>query len=99
METITQQNTAFSAAPQTFFMLNAEELKQVIQGFISDYLAREKEKEQSETLYTAEEVTKLLHVSRTTLCKWANKGYLVPIKIGKFTHYKKSEITALMNEQ
>lgn len=99
MNTITQQNTTFAATPQTFFLLNADELKQVIQGFISDYLTREKEKEQSETLYTAEEVTKLLHVSRATLCKWANKGYLVPIKIGKFTHYKKSEITALMNDR
>ena len=45
-----------------------------------------------ETYLTTEETMNRLHISRATLWRWRESGYLCPIKVGKFTRYKESDI-------
>lgn len=54
-------------------------------------------KEREAAIMTASEAAAMLNVSKPTLWRWANTGYLKPIKIGKKTYYRQTDIE-LMKE-
>lgn len=45
---------------------------------------------------TPEKVMELLNISRTTLWRWAREGYLVPVKVGRKTLYRQSDIDTIL---
>lgn len=49
-----------------------------------------------ETYPTIEEVSKILNVNKTTLWRWAKKGYLVPVEVGGNRRYRMSDIHQLL---
>ncbi|MCB0712674.1 MAG: helix-turn-helix domain-containing protein [Ignavibacteriae bacterium] len=50
-------------------------------------------------LYTASECSELLDVTRKTLREWEKQGRLCPVRIGRRTYYRRSDIdTALKGE-
>lgn len=55
-----------------------------------------KEKSESDFI-TPIEVCSMLSVSRSTLTRWQNAGYLVPAKVGGKCLYRQSEIEAILN--
>lgn len=54
-------------------------------------------KEAEETLLTKQQVMDMLSVSSTTLWLWENKGYLMPVKIGRKVFYRSKDISNLRN--
>lgn len=52
----------------------------------------------TETYPSSEQVAKILDVDKTTLWRWANRGVLVPIKIGGKNRYKMSDIKQILGE-
>ncbi len=52
----------------------------------------------TETYPSSEQVAKILDVDKTTLWRWANKGVLMPIKIGGKNRYKMSDIKQILGE-
>lgn len=52
--------------------------------------------EQQISIFTAEQVLKMFHISRPTLCRW-NKSVLKPIKIGRRVYYKETDVRQLIN--
>lgn len=48
---------------------------------------------------TPREVAARYHVSLPTLWRWARQGYLKPLKLGKRSFYKVSEIEKIINNQ
>ena len=52
-------------------------------------------KEEDEFL-TKEETRKKLGVSVTTLWRWAQDGYLIPVKVGVQVRYRLSDINAIL---
>lgn len=55
-----------------------------------------KEVSEKEMYYTASEVSKMLHVDKSTLWRWSKSGYLSPIELGGKRLYRQSDINSLM---
>lgn len=54
--------------------------------------------QKDDPLVTPDEVTKILHVDRSTLWRWAKTGYLIPIEVGGKRFYKQSDIDNILNK-
>lgn len=53
--------------------------------------------ETDEGLLTKQQVMETLSVSSTTLWLWEQKGYLIPVKIGRKVFYRSKDISNLRN--
>jgi predicted DNA-binding transcriptional regulator AlpA len=53
-------------------------------------------KKEPEQFLTADETSKKLNVTSTTLWRWNKENYLKPIKIGRKPYYKLSDVNKLM---
>jgi len=53
--------------------------------------------DKSETYPTREQVCEILSVNQSTLWRWAQRKYLVPIEVGGKRRYKMSEVKAILN--
>ena len=49
-----------------------------------------------ETYLTPPEVAKMIGVSTNTLWRWEKEKYLAPLKVGRKSRYRKSDVEALM---
>ena len=56
-----------------------------------------REAEASEKYLTTKDVASLYGVTINTLWRWKRDRYLVPVKVGHRTYYKRSEVYALLN--
>lgn len=56
----------------------------------------EQEKEKPEEYLTPNEVAKMIGVSTNTLWRWEKEKYLAPLKVGRKSRYRKSDVEALM---
>ena len=71
----------------------------------ADYLIDKTKKELEETVIsdkaetypTPKQVSEILGVDLTTLWRWANKQYLVPIEVGGKRRYRMSDVKAILN--
>lgn len=52
---------------------------------------------QEDDYITIPETSRLLHVDKSTLWRWAKNGYLTPVEIGARRLYRKSDVSALLN--
>lgn len=73
-------------------------------GEIFDYLADHREvpvpaEQPEEELLTQWEVMDKLGVSRSTLWRWSQIGYLTPVKVGISVRYKIEEVDALLSKK
>lgn len=68
-----------------------------LREFVSEMIAEAAAKpaEAEEKYLTTDEVCQLLNVSSNTLWRWGKTGYLVPIKVGRTSQYKLSDIENL----
>lgn len=53
--------------------------------------------EKAETYPTRSEVCEILNVNQSTLWRWKNKGYLMPIEVGGKHLYKMSDVKRILN--
>lgn len=75
------------------------DLKEFALFLIGQAHAAERDKTQPETFLTPDEVSEMIGVSKNTLWRWEKDRYLTPIKVGRKSRYKQSEVLALMNGQ
>lgn len=86
-------------APAINLTITAADLRDFASELISQTKA---ELEQSisesnaETYLSSEKVMHMMEVSKTTLWRWKQKGYLVPIRVGGNERYKMSDIKKIM---
>lgn len=98
---ITTTQTAPNAQ-NTFYMINAEQLKEVVQGYLEELLVQLKQKEQEvkqDRLLTCTEVMDLLKCSRFCLWNWEKKGLIKGYRLGKRVSYKESEVKKLIENR
>lgn len=50
----------------------------------------------AETYLSSEKVMEMMEISKTTLWRWKQRGYLVPVRIGGNDRYKMSDIKKMM---
>lgn len=73
------------------------DLKEFALFLIGQAKAEESENSQTEIFMTPDEVSKLIGVSKNTLWRWEKEHYLTPVKIGRKSRYKQSDVLALMD--
>jgi excisionase family DNA binding protein len=73
------------------------DLKEFALFLIGEAQAIGNENSQTEKFLTPDEVSNLLGVSKNTLWRWEKDHYLTPVKIGRKSRYKQSDVLALMN--
>ena len=52
----------------------------------------------TETYPSPDQVSKMLDVDKSSLWRWAKKGYLVPLEIGGKRRYRMSDIKRILGE-
>ncbi|MBQ3843687.1 MAG: helix-turn-helix domain-containing protein [Bacteroidales bacterium] len=62
-------------------------------------MEKQLEEANHETYLNVAKVTEMLGVDRSTLWRWSQSQYLVPIKIGGKIRYKMSDINKIINSQ
>lgn len=71
-------------------------IKEVVLTTIEEHQQAQQQTETYEDAeVTAKEAARQLNVSITTLWRWNNNGYLTPVRIGRKTCYRQSDINAI----
>lgn len=76
-------------------MISAADLERILRNLVNDLIS-EREEVKKETYISANQVSNLLGVSKSTLWRWEKENYLVPVRIGNKLRYKESEVKQLM---
>ena len=86
-------------APAINLTVTAEDLKNFATQLIEQTKA---EMEQSitdskaDSYLSSEKVMEMMEISKTTLWRWKQRGYLVPVRVGGNDRYKLSDIKKIM---
>lgn len=82
--------TEISSNSQIQLVLNKADLKELFLDWKEESeLNRKKE---TETLLTPDEVASKYRISKVTLWRWAKDGLLKPVKMGRKSFYRQSDI-------
>lgn len=89
-----------SGASNICVTVSLSDLREFFQGCISDRLAEieveaQRQIEKEEYL-SPKEAAEKLGVSASTLWRWSREQYLVPVKVGRKSLYKQSDINKLL---
>ena len=61
--------------------------------------SRLRKEEAASEFYTRAEVKDLLHVCDSTLTKWAARKYLVPVRVGGKTMFRKTDVRKILDKR
>lgn len=75
---------------------SADDLREFALFLMGEARKAEKEKEKPEEYLTPNEVAKMIGVSTNTLWRWEKEKYLAPLKVGRKSRYRKSDVEALL---
>ncbi len=80
--------------------VKAKELKELFEEIAKSKKSDEAKKEEpASKLLTAENVCKMLSISRVTLWDWDKKGITKPIRLGNLKRYQQSDIEQLIQKK
>lgn len=60
---------------------------------------RQRKEDAASEFFTRTEVKDLLHVCDSTLTKWAARKYLVPVRVGGKTMFRKSDVRKILDKR
>lgn len=87
--------TEISSNSQIQLVLNKADLKELFLEWKEESeLNRKKE---TETLLTPDEVASKYRISKVTLWRWAKDGLLKPVKMGRKSFYRQSDIECVFD--
>ena len=79
-----------------FKALLAPLIKEVVLTTIEEHQQAQQQTETFEDAdVTPDEAARQLHVSKVTLWRWDNSGYLKTVRIGRKTFYRQSDLDAI----
>ena len=89
-----------SSEAQISIVVTPADLKEFAICIVNETLAIKTEQKHDEEVYLSPTETAMkLGVSKNTLWRWAKAGYLVPVKIGRKSMYKISNINKIREQQ
>jgi len=97
-----EQNTISPmTGPKVSYNIKHEDLMDFADRIIRKVKEEERKKQASaETgLLTRAEVKTLFHVCDSTITKWAAKKYLVPVRVGGKTMFRKDDVQRIINKR
>ena len=84
---------------QIQYVIGKDDLRKIINEIIDERIAlyeKQNEEKRNEELVPYERVMELLGVSKSTIWRWKQRGYLVPVRIGGNDRYRMSDIKKTM---
>ena len=81
-----------SNAQGTFVIVDLEVLKEAFTLWAAENLATQREREESDTLVSAKDVSKRLGKDMSTLHRWNKNGYLKFVKVGGINYYHERDV-------
>ena len=81
------------------YVITASDLKEFAMNLLEEYASRTADtvNVEEEEFLTPDETSALMHVNKSTLWRWAQSEYLVPVKCGgRRTLYRKSDCMAIL---
>lgn len=69
-----------------------KELARIIIDKVRNEFSSEEERKNRNTFLTTDAACKMLGKTRSTLWRWEQAGYLIPVKIGKTLKYRLSDV-------
>lgn len=88
-------------APAINITITAAELKDFATQLIAETKAELEQsisESKAEAYLTGEKVMEMLEISKATLYRWKQRGYLVPIRIGGNDCYRQSDINHILQK-
>ena len=83
-------------------VINSLDLKEfalyLIEQAKSNHGTEVSKKDTKERYMLTKEVMNLLKVTKTTLWRWKNEKYLIPVKVGCQNLYKQSDVERILNK-
>lgn len=86
-------------APAINLTITASDLKEFAALLIAEtkeQLEQEISDSKAETYLSSEKVMQMMEISKTTLWRWKQRGYLVPVRVGGNERYRMSDIKKIM---
>lgn len=83
--------------PNVSITVSPLDLKEFATFLIGQAQAMERDKEKPEKYLTPDEVSTLIGVTKNTLWRWEKEHYLTPVKIGRKSRYKQSDVDLLIS--
>jgi DNA-binding transcriptional MerR regulator len=86
-------------APAINLTITAADLKDFAAQLISEtkeQLEQQISDSKAETYLSSEKVMQMMEISKTTLWRWKQRGYLVPVRVGGNERYRMSDIKKIM---
>ena len=83
------------------FQITLNDLRAVVSELYAQeqqHITKAKAEQMELATVSTREAAKALDVSLTTLWRWHREGYLVPVKVGKKSLYRKSDIDKLLTK-
>ena len=87
--------TEISSNSQIQLVLNKADLKELFLEWKEE--SELNRKKDTETLLTPDEVASKYRISKVTLWRWAKDGLLKPVKMGRKSFYRQSDIERVFN--
>lgn len=88
-------------APAINITITAAELKDFATQLIAETKAELEQsisESKAEAYLTGEKVMEMLEISKATLYRWKQRGYLVPIRLGGNDRYRQSDINHILQK-
>ena len=73
------------------YIISAADLERILRNLVNDLIS-EREEVKKETYISANQVSNLLGVSKSTLWRWEKENYLVPVRVGNKLRYKAPKV-------
>ena len=86
-------------APQINLTISASDLKDFAARLIEEtkeQLEQEISDSKAESYLSSEKVMQMMEISKTTLWRWKQRGYLVPVRVGGNERYRMSDIKKIL---
>lgn len=86
-------------APSINLTITAGDLKEFATLLIAetkDQLEQSISDSKAETYLSSEKVMQMMEISKTTLWRWKQRGYLVPVRVGGNERYRLSDIKKIL---
>lgn len=77
-------------------VVTLSDLKEFALTIVSEAMAAKEAEKKEEKYLTPDKVADIACVSKNTLWRWEKEGYLIPIKFGRKSFYKQSDINKIL---
>ena len=89
-------NSLLSADANISVVVSIADLKEFALNVVAEAMAAKEAEKKEEKYLTPDDVADMVGVSKNTLWRWEKEKYLIPIKVGRKSRYKLSDVKSIL---